>query len=214
MIETYTEQEPFVGELKALVTLPDGFDPAKEALPVIVFFHGIGERRSFESVAGTGLAKIFCEDQNYHGLRVITVSPWCPEPYIWMNLNLPVTDFIKKAVKHYGADENRVSVTGLSMGGYMTWDIISSSSDLFSAAAPICGGGIRYMTNMIKTPVRAFHGSKDQVVPLEKSVEMVELLAEHGVFAELTVFPGVGHNAWDRAYRETDVIEWLISQHK
>lgn len=214
MIETYTEKEPFIGEMKALVTLPDGFDASKESLPIIFFFHGKGERRSIESIWGTGLPMLFHEDQNYRGLRVITVSPWCPEPYIWMNLHLPAFDFIEKAVKHYNADESRISVTGLSMGGYMTWDLITMHPGYFSAAAPICGGGIRWMSEQIVTPIRAFHGSKDDAVPIGKSIEMIELAAKNGTPAELTVFPGVDHCSWNKAYMETNVIEWLAGSRR
>ena len=214
MIEYYKTTEPVVGEMTAVVTLPTGFDKAKEKLPVIVFLHGMGERESVERLMKVGMTELFVPDQDYHGLRVITVSPWCPEPFRWGELAAQTMDLIKKAVAEYNGDESRVSITGLSMGGFGTWKMISEYPDYFSAAAPICGGGNVKDAHKITVPVRAFHGSADRTVPLLKSVSMAESVSKTNPNVSLTVYAGVGHGSWNQAYKQSDLVEWLIAQHR
>ena len=197
---------------RAQITTPTDFDPKKESLPMLVFLHGSGERGDdLSRVKIHGLAKKFAENSDWNGLRVITVSPQCPNDITWSELTYPLFQFIQNTAKAYNADPDRISITGLSMGGFGTWNMIAVYPDFFSAAAPICGGGMswRIPANM-KMPVRAFHGDADSVVPFSCSVDMVNTMNERGGHAELTVFPGCDHNSWDPAYDTTDVIEWLV----
>ena len=214
MIEYFKTAEPVIGEMTAVVTLPTGFDKTKEKLPVIVFMHGMGERESLERLMQVGMTELFVPDQDYHGLRVITVSPWCPKQFRWNELTAQTMSLIKKAVAEYNGDESRVSITGLSMGGFATWKLISEYPDYFSAAAPICGGGNEKDAEKIKIPVRAFHGSADDTVPLRMSVKMAEAAAKGNPNVSLTVYAGVGHGSWNPAYKESDLIEWLAAQKK
>ena len=142
----------------ATVTTPTGFDPEKESLPMIVFLHGAGERGEDLSIVNkVGLPKYFTADPDYKGLRVITLSPQCPDYTVWNDVSLQLFQFILKAAKAYNADMDRISVTGLSMGGFGTWEMVISHPDFFSAAAPICGGGMDWrIPSFLPTPIRAF----------------------------------------------------------
>lgn len=143
----------------ATVTTPTGFDPEKESLPMIVFLHGAGERGEDLSIVNkVGLPKYFTADPDYKGLRVITLSPQCPDYTVWNDVSLQLFQFILKAAKAYNADMDRISVTGLSMGGFGTWEMVISHPDFFSAAAPICGGG---------SDMRRRHGLEDTVIPAD-----------------------------------------------
>lgn len=214
MIEKKTFNMPMFGEMIAWVLTPSNFDKEKESLPVIVFLHGSGESHSPEQPLQVGLGELFVPDQDYHGIRAITIYPFCPHKYFWEHIHVPVFEMVNQIVDEYNGDRKRISITGLSMGGYGTWDQLCFHSDFYSCGAPICGGGTVWKAGAIKCPVRVFHGDKDDSVPMEESIKMVNEMKEHGGNVELTIFPGVGHGSWNPAYKKTDLVEWLVSQHK
>jgi predicted peptidase len=208
LYETY-RNPAFCTELPYLLTTPSDFDPKTEHLPLILFLHGAGERGVGEQKLSVhGIPRYFGANADYGAHRVITLSPQCPEGEVWIHLTALVKALLDDVVKTYGADPDRLSVTGISMGGFGTWDLLCSYPDTFAAAAPICGGGMSWNIHT-KTPVRAFHGDADGSVPLKNSLEMVDALNAHGGHADLTIYHGCGHNSWTRSYEQTDLIAWL-----
>ena len=116
------------------------------------------------------------------------------------------------AVETYRVDESRVYVTGLSMGGFGTWEAIERMPERFAAAVAVCGGGNPIGLAAARgVPVWAFHGSADPVVPLAATVVMVNALEAAGGDVRLTVYPGVGHDSWTQTYADPEVYEWLLS---
>ncbi len=202
----------FTMKIKYLISLPKGFD-GKKQFPMIVFLHGSGERGDDISLVKiNGIPKYIEGGADY---PAIVLSPQCPDDMVWNNFTVQLKQLIDFVADKYCADRDAVSITGLSMGGYGTWEMAISYPDYFSAAAPICGGGFSWRCDALRSiPVRAFHGAKDNCVPLENSVEMVTAARVAGCDAELTVFPDDGHNSWDSAYLNTDVINWLITQRR
>lgn len=119
-------------------------------------------------------------------------------------------DFI---VREYNIDTNRISITGISMGGFGTWEMALTYPNFFAAIAPVCGGGMSWRAGALKNlPIWAFHGDADNVVPIKNSVEMVNAVIAAGGNAKLTVFHNVTHNSWDEAYTSSNVVEWLVSK--
>lgn len=201
-------------QLPYIFTAPTDWDPTKESLPLIVFLHGAGERGDDPELLYNfyGIPKFFGEDPDYHGLRVLTLSPQCPEGFVWNNLTLAVRELIDVIVEENNVDRSAITITGCSMGSFGTWEMLCAYPTLFAAAAPICGGGLSWRARAIKDiPLRVFHGGADSVVPLVYSELMVNAVNAAGGNASLTVFPGVDHNSWIQAYRDTDVIEWLAA---
>ena len=185
-----------------------------EKLPLIVFLHGAGERGNgtteLERVKLHGLPKYLSEGKEY---PAIILAPQCPEGAVWNNLIFALKELIDSVIKNYNVDVNKVSITGLSMGGFGTWEMGISYPELFSAMAPICGGGMSWSCNRLKDiPIWAFHGDMDNVVPLKNSVEMVDAVNKAGGSAKLTILHNVGHNSWEEAYTSSNVVEWLISK--
>ena len=209
----YTKEVDVAGKLSAFVTTPTDFDPAKESLPMIVFLHGAGERgTNVDVVRVHGVPKLFGRDPDYHGLRVVTVSPQCPEGMTWNHLALPLMDFIRAAVKEFGCDEKRISITGLSMGGFGTWEMLCTHPHFFSCGAPICGGGLSWRADLLRgQKIRVYHSADDSVVPFSYSEQMVSAAKRCG--ADITFYPtdGLDHDCWTQAYEQTDLIEWLVS---
>ena len=207
---------PYAGQLRGLVTVPTGFEPEKEKLPVIVFLHGLGERddgtkETLELLKRHGIPKYFCENPDYKGLRVITVSPQCPGNYTWSQMSNQLMDYINAAIEKFGGDPARVAVTGLSMGGFGTWSMITQFPDYFYRAAPICGGGApgRARNILPGMKIRVFHSIDDDAVPYECSVLMTKEAIKAGADIEFTTYCREGHGSWNKAYGDTDLIEWL-----
>ncbi len=204
-----------IGEMHGLVTVPTGYDPAKESLPVIVFLNGAGERgEDVERLKVHSIPMIFSRDPDYHGLRVVTLSPQCPDNMTWYHLAYPLRDWILAAMKEYNGDPARLSITGISLGGYGTWDMLTTFPEMFSCAAPVCGGGhIWRITPALRNkPIRVYHGLDDPIVPFRYATDMVEFARLHGANVDFIAYDKVGHDSWVPAYEETDLIDWMVAQ--
>lgn len=123
---------------------------------------------------------------------------------------------IDDVVVEYGIPKDRIVLTGSSMGGYGTWEMAMCYPEMFAAIAPVAGGGVVWRTGkLVKTPVIAYHGEKDTVVPVSQSEIMVNFTNNNGGVAELNILKDKEHNdGIDYAYRETDLIQQLLSYRK
>lgn len=183
-------------------------------LPLIVYLHGAGERgKNFEHIYRHGIPKLIKEGRVFNA---VVLFPQCPAQFIWNNMVKELKAIIDKVVAEYGILKDRIFLTGSSMGGYGTWETAMCYPETFAAIAPVAGGGVMWRTGKLKNlPVLAYHGEVDSVVPISQSEIMVEYTLKNGGFAELNVLKGLEHNdGIDYAYRETDLIEKLISYRK
>jgi predicted peptidase len=122
-------------------------------------------------------------------------------------------DIVRDLIEQKKADPTRIYITGLSMGGYGTWDAIARYPDLFAAAVPICGGGDPKTAPRFKQlPVWCFHGGRDGVVKPERSREMVKALEQSGGKPKYTEYPEAGHDSWTATYANPELHQWLFEQ--
>jgi predicted peptidase len=137
---------------------------------------------------------------------------------------------LAQSEKEFHGDPRRVYLTGLSMGGYGTWYLAGKYPRRFAAIVPICGGIILphrggdsaaqdskpYVDAAKKigggTPVWIFHGADDDTVPVTESRRMAEAMKALGGEVHYTEYPGVGHDSWDKAYAEPELIPWMLSK--
>jgi predicted peptidase len=204
-------------DLKYLLFLPKDYQAhSQKRWPLIFFLHGAGERGSnVWKVAVHGPPKIVAKDPDF---PFIVVSPQCPEGQIWSSEAL--LGLLDNVEKKLNVDTGRVYLTGLSMGGYGSWDLGLRHPDRFAAIVPICGGGqlisvlLAEGTNreaLKSLGVWAFHGGKDPVVPLVESQRMADFLKKSGVQdVKLTVYPEAGHDSWTEAYNDPELYKWLL----
>jgi len=195
--------------VRYLLFLPDNYQ-AKEKWPMLVFLHGRGERGdNIELVKKHGPPKIV---ENKKDFPFIVLSPQCPLDQSWSSV--PVIDLIDEIASKYRVDPNRIYLTGLSMGGYGTWDIATRYPYRFAALAPICGGGNPAAARLLRhLPIWVFHGAKDNTVPLSRSQEMVEALREVDGNVKFTVYPEAGHDSWTATYDNPELYQWFL-KHK
>jgi poly(3-hydroxybutyrate) depolymerase len=115
--------------------------------------------------------------------------------------------------KEFSIDADRLYVTGLSMGGFGTWDLISRFPNKFAAAVPICGGADNSQApKLTHLPIWAFHGSSDGIVRTVRTRSMIAALEKAGGHPKYTEYPGVGHGCWGQAYAEPELPDWLFAQ--
>ncbi|MBQ8840839.1 MAG: dienelactone hydrolase family protein [Clostridia bacterium] len=195
-----------------IITCPDNINDG-ERLPLIVFLHGAGERgNDVNQVKVYCVPKLFTNNQEHQGIRAITLSPQCPQNTTWIDYKKELIALIEMVKSTYPVDEECVSLTGISMGGFGTWEMAMTYPYMFHKIAPLCGGGMNWRAWALTMPVRVFHGKRDDVVPISQSEAMVNSIKVQGGRVEFTVYDDLSHNCWDRAYEETDLIKWLVTK--
>ncbi len=183
--------------------------------PLILFLHGRGESQGPLSVVKKWGPPYFID----HGadFHYIVVSPQCPPaPKSWPQpeeqaLLLSLLDHLTNTFK---VDAERIYLTGLSMGGFGSWRMAADHPGRFAAVVPICGGGDPADAAKLKDlPIWVWHGAADPVVPVKRSIDMVQAIKNAGSSTiRLTTLEGVGHNSWQAAYATPDLYDWLDRQ--
>jgi len=202
------------GEIPFLLYLPKDFESKPGKVPVMLFLHGRGESDGPLSVVRKwGAPRQVDRGEN---LPYVLVSPQCPRSDSWDKLTqqAALLELLQFVTEKFRGDEDRIYLTGLSMGGYGSWRLASDHADKFAAVAPICGGGNPGDAPKLKwLPIWAWHGTEDKAVPFRRSVEMVEAIQKAGsTTVRLTSLEGIGHNSWEAAYATPELYEWLNAQ--
>jgi predicted peptidase len=191
--------------------LPEGYGDVPTTWPLILFLHGAGERGDDLSMAcrhgplKDGPARV--------DLPFVVVAPLCPAEQ-WWDLEI-LQRLLADVVEKHDIDEDRVYLTGLSMGGYAAWSLAIAEPCRYAAIAPVCGGGLAVLASRLRhLPVWAFHGARDTVVPLSESQRMVDSIRDAGGDARLTVYPEAEHDAWTEAYANPELYSWFLSHRR
>ena len=190
--------------------LPKDFDESKK-YPIVFFLHGSGERgNDLDAASLHGYMKYVREnDADY---PFIFIAPQCPLDKFWGCYTESLLGFVDYICATLPVDMDRVNLTGLSMGGTGTWMLAMAAPEKFAAIAPVCGSGIYWNgAALSKTPVFVYHGDCDDVVPIQDSIEMIKSVNKNGGKAEIKILYGVGHDAWNEAYKGDELYKWLLS---
>lgn len=191
-----------------LLYLPPGYgeNGNGKLWPVMIFLHGSGE-------SGHDLDKV-----KKHGPPML-VSRGKQFPFI---LVTPQTDhgwraqelgrLLDSIESTYAVDRSREYVTGLSMGGFGTWAMLTAFPERFAAAVMICGGGDPDAASKVKeTPLWIFHGAKDTVVSIDRSRADVNALRKLDAEVRFTIYPDATHDSWTETYNNPAVYRWLLA---
>ncbi len=194
-----------------LVYLPTDYGAPGKRWPLVLYLHGAGERgRDLELLKRNGPPKMIAEGRQF---PFVLVAPQCEKGSWWDPEALDA--LLDKVIGLYSIDDDRVYLTGLSMGGWGTWDLAIHHPERFAAIIPICGAGAQPYAaakRLRNVPAWAFHGAKDQLVPMELSQMTVDRVKKAGGDARLTIYPDAGHDAWTETYNNPEVWDWLMSQ--
>lgn len=198
-------------EMRYLLWLPEPAQKPPAGWPLVIFLHGSGERGDdLEQVKANGPSKHAAAGRAF---PFVLVAPQLPERRRW---DSDALDALRaELVARLAVDPERVLMTGLSLGGQGTWDYAVDYPNRLAAIAPVCGVGTpKRAAAIAKLPIWAFHGALDDVVPIAGDQAMVDAVRAAGGQVRFTVYPNVGHDAWDPAYDDPALYEWLLAQRR
>jgi len=217
------------------VYVPADWTP-QQSWPVALFLHGYGESGD-DGLLQTQIGIATAIRTHAAVLKLIVVMPQCRKGKLWVDPDMQAQALaaLEQAVTEFHGDPARLYLTGLSMGGYGSWEMAIHHPGKFAALVPICGGVQpnkhlpdlhSSFVNDPKTsdpyaeiakrigsvPVWIFHGDADESVPVDESRKMNQALVAAKANVRYSEYPGVGHNSWDKAYSEPEFIPWLLAQ--
>ena len=221
-----------------LLTPPEGAEQPEGGWPLIVFLHGAGERGDDNEAQLRHFPERMAGEEYRERFPCYVLAVQCPKEEKWADFAwnraaeeregaqtsierepmLPMQGAIaaiEEVVAERPIDLHRITLTGLSMGGFGSWDLAARKPGWFAAVAPICGGGDTRVVNQYKgLPFWVWHDMEDSVVPIILSRQMVEAAAAAGVEMRFSETTGHGHASWVPAYDAENLPEWLLAQRR
>lgn len=205
------------------------FQSEKINRPLVIFLHGAGERGNDNEKQLRNGVRNFVSPENQKKYPCFVLAPQCPIGQRWVEVDFHqpynrqpaeiskplrlLMELIDSLINHCPVDRQRIYVTGLSMGGFGTWDLIERYPAFFAAAVPVCGGGDELLANkLIKVPIWAFHGKLDEVVTPARSENMIKAIQNAGGHPLYTGYPDMGHACWEETYSDPVLFKWLFHQ--
>lgn len=218
--------ESSVGELPYQVHFPEELND--KPVPLILFLHGSDERGDDNNKQLIHGAADIVKYTSKHQ-PCIVLAPQCPENESWVDVKWDsndhqmaekpsrplqmVIELMDQILEEFWINEERVYVTGLSMGGFATWEMLQRFPSTFAAGIPICGGADLSFTDVLKDiPVWAFHGDADEVVNDDRLRAIIEATEDIESEIRYTLYEGVGHDCWTQTYKDETVYQWLFEQ--
>lgn len=211
---------------------PAKTEPGKK-YPLVILMHGSGERGTNNLEQLNWGATPIVNWAKARKQELYLIAGQCPANDMWTALysvagSQPMSPRPTRAMAHQmeliesvltgdlPVDRDRVYVTGLSMGGYGTWDLISRKPEWFAAAMPVCGGGdIAQAPKLRDLPIFIHHGEADRNVAVWNSRVMYATLIFAGAgHVRYNEYPKVGHNSWLPAYNDMKNLDWLFEQRR
>jgi predicted peptidase len=202
--------------------VPGNYDKSR-SYPLVIWLHGGGSagddnlgQISLDNKLGTHFWTRK-ENQDKHPAFVLapqSLGTWdsIADTETSEELNL-VMEILAVVRKDYAIDSNRLYVAGQSNGGIGVFGLITKKPGLFAAAIPLCGAGNANIASRgAKTAIWAFHGEKDDVIPVEHTRKMIAALKKAGGTPKYTEYKGVGHDIWEMVFKEPQLEDWLFAQ--
>jgi predicted peptidase len=199
------------------VRLPEGYAPQQHRYPLVLFLHGSAERGADNHAQLRNGVGAFSQHQFRARFPCIVVAPqapaggsfggqWYPGQHETQDV---VFELLRELLTRRSVDPTRVYLTGLSMGAIGGWEMLAREPSLFAAAALVCGEPNPDWADAIRTPIWAFHGMRDDVVPPGPAQKLCAALRAKGHEARFTPYDDLAHESWDRAFHDPQLPEWL-----
>ncbi len=204
--------------------------------PLVLFLHGSGERGD-DGVQPTQAGLGPWLERNRATFPALVAFPQAPEGEEWLGRNARMALAVLDATRsEFNADPHRIYLTGMSMGGYGSWELALTRPRQFAAMVPICGALLAprderpgllvdqiagtddpyaaVATRLRGLPVWSFHGALDDVVPPDddRAIHQASRRLDAGFL--YTEYPDTNHNAWDITYASPAMWQWLFQQRR
>ncbi|HEX3133176.1 MAG TPA: Ig-like domain-containing protein, partial [Planctomycetota bacterium] len=217
LFRTYVSPDTAIHDLPYRLLVPAGYN-ASTKYPLIIFLHGQGERGTDNTAqmnnnANGALALVSTANQAAYPCFMI-----CPQGHIdygWNATNeAQIVAVIDQLLATYNIDRDRVYITGLSMGGAGTWDIIQRYPYRFAAAVPQSGWGAGNYARLAALPIWAFHAANDGTVGVGGTDNAVSGVRSAGGRVVYTRYDTGGHGIWPVAYATPALLPWMMAQRR
>lgn len=219
--------------LKYRLWIPENYDASKE-YPMITMLHGHGGQGTDNTTQINVFKPLLSKMttiENQAENPCIMLIPQCRFNHKWVEVShwtghYSIDDFAispdlkavvelqDKIMQDYSVDEERQCVTGHSMGGLATWDLLSRYPTRYAAAMPLAGAGndLEAAKNLTSVNVWATHGALDPVVYPEVTIDMINAIQSAGGWAKYTEYPDINHSGGAYTYQtEADVVDFFMS---
>ena len=206
-------------QLDYLLHIPTQYEAnAQQEWPLLIYLHGAIDATNIDVVRELGLFALLADKKD---LPFIIVSPRVLGGYeFWgEEKSIAALDTLLAEIEtKLPIDSSRIYLTGASAGGYGTWEIGLRYPDRFAALAPVMGyygwpfSVPENICDLKDVPVWAFHGAKDEKLPLEVEQQIVDALRDCGGNVEFTIYPDGGHDIDEDVYASQELYDWLLSQ--
>ncbi len=211
-INSYAQSVKVKASYKYLLYLPKNYSKQKEKFPLVIYLHGGSQRgNDLNKLKTYGLPGLVDKGHNY---KFIIASPQCPENKTWTTENW--FDYLyQDLLMKYNIDTNRIYVTGISIGGFGTYEVAMDNPDKFAALVALCGGcndstKICLLKNI---PVWAFHGTADSLISINETETVVRQLKKCNGNIKFTRLQNKGH-ALQYLYEDETIYKWMLQQKK
>lgn len=192
--------------------LPKNYPTTKQAFPLVIYLHGGSQRGTdLSKLNSYGLPKRISEG---HHFPFIIAAPQCPDGKFWSTDNWFDSLFVELK-RTYRVDSKRVYLTGISMGGYGTWQTAVAHPTTFAAIMPLCGGcdDSTQICTIRHVPVWAFHGTADDLVPMDETARLVKRLKQCHSKVRFSKVENKGHDI-QYLYDDNKLYTWLLRHHE
>ncbi len=185
---------------------------ASERYPTILFLHGLFEAgTNDDGPISAGLGPVIAKSPDTW--RFITIFPQSTGTWRGEDRERLAMAALDSVAAKWAVDPDRVTLAGLSYGGLGVWEIGANHPDRFAALVPVASPRAKAVVERIALlPIWAFNFRGDWVVPSASADEMCQLINTRGGSAKQTKFDGIGHDCWDRAIAESNVVSWMMNQ--
>jgi predicted peptidase len=195
-----------------LLYLPKDYSATKASYPLIIYLHGGSQRgNDLTKLKTYGLPQQVDKSKDF---PFIIASPQCPDGKFWSTDNWfePLYD---ELTTKYRVDPKRIYLTGISIGGYGTWQTAVAYPDKFAAIVPLCGGcdDSTQVCTIKHIPIWTFHGTADNVIPINETEQLVKRLEQCGGHVKFTRLENEGHGI-QYLYEDKSIYDWLLQQHQ
>jgi poly(3-hydroxybutyrate) depolymerase len=192
--------------------------------PLVYYLHSaleFGADNKTHLTAEPG-AMVFAAETNQTRYPCFMLAPQCPSGTgYWTDGSHPaqLLGLLDQIQQEFSIDPDRIYLTGMSMGGSMTWQFLTQYPDRFAAAIPMSPGAVSplsKLTNALRTAVWNFHAADDGAVSASNSRNMIDTLRKNGGSPIYTEYASGGHSStmWTPAFRTPGLVDWLMAQRR
>ncbi len=198
------------------IKYPNGFDSlGVQKYPVILFFHGFGERGTDnENQLKHGGQRTLnaINSGEFPGMAVYPQTTGVS----WDGGNITsVVNLLEELIEKCNADPDRIYIHGLSLGAEGVWRFAFQYPQYTAAIFPmsgVVGGNNAGVTRFIPTWLSQ-GGLDNNPTPFTGNSRVISW-RQQGANIRYSYMPTTGHGTWNAQYSKSEFFSWFLEKHK